>query len=656
MYKICVFAGTGDGRQLVEALRASNADITACVATRYGEALLGSGEDVFSGRMDAEAMAAFMREKNFDCVIDATHPYADIVTANIARACADTGIAYERMARGAKSSEEDGVFLENAEACAEYLSHTEGKILLTTGSKDLPIYAKRLKDRLIVRVLPMRRSLEICEECGIEPAAIIAMQGPFSCDMNIAMLKSCGAKYMVTKDGGSVGGYEEKIRAARAVGAIPVIIGRPPQVEGLSYDALLTRLKEKYGIVFNNRRKTVYLAGIGMGSTDTRTLGCERAVREADCVIGAKRMLECFDTTGKEVREAVLSDKIIECVRTSSANVFTVLLSGDTGFYSGAKKLAEQLTDADVTILPGIGSLSYFCSRLSIPWENVRAISLHGRECNFAGEVRANEYVFALLGGNSGANRALERLCRSGLGDLEVYIGSRLGYSDEQIHSGIAKDLVDGSFDPLSVLIVHNPRANARIVTCGLEDEAFDRDEVPMTKSEVRAIALSKLQLTRNAIVYDVGSGSGSVTVECALQAIGGHVYGIEVKDTAVALTRHNAEKFGCENLTVIAGSAPEALIDLPAPTHVFIGGSRGNMRQIIDLVLAKSPDCRIVATAVTLETVSELNQLSREFEISDIAQISVTKTRGAGRFRLFAAQNPVYIYTMQHRKEKTED
>ncbi len=201
------------------------------------------------------------------------------------------------------------------------------------------------------------------------------------------------------------------------------------------------------------------------------------------------------------------------------------------------------------------------------------------------------------------------------------------------------------------MLLAENDGADDEPVTYGLPDDAFDRDKVPMTKEEVRGICVSKLALSRGAIVYDVGSGSGSVSVECALVASRGKVYAIEQKDAAIELTRHNAEKFGLVNLEVVPGSAPEALIPLPPPTHVFIGGSSGNLRQIVDLLLEKNPEVRIVATAVTLETLSELTALAGEFTVSDSVEIQVNRPRTVGRYHLFNAQNPVYIFTFQHRK-----
>ena len=651
MCKICVFAGTSEGRALIEALSGRGASITACVATEYGEVLLGSHPDVriLAGRMNVEEMTALMRAESFDAVVDATHPYADVVTQNIAAACRAVGANYLRLLRGSSMAEGDGVFVPDVEACVNYLRSTEGNILLTTGSKQLPQFCEdpALRARIYARVLPMQASLQTCADCGIAPDHIIAMQGPFDEELNCAMLRAVYARYMVTKDTGGAGGYGAKIAAAKRAGAQVVVIGRPAQVEGLSPEEMLAHLEKT--LPLTPPRKLVVLAGLGMGNPETRTLGLERAIREADCLIGAQRMLESVETAGKRCHTAVLARDIAEFIRSDSGRRYAVLLSGDTGFYSGARGLVAELTDMDVEVLPGIGSLQYFCARLMRPWQDVRALSLHGRDCDFAGEVRRNPAVFALVGGSDGTHQAIERLCSAGLGSCTVHVGQRLGYDDERIVSGTAQELSQQSFDPLSVILVENAHSGEYIVTHGLPDEAFDRDETPMTKSEVRSISLSKLQLTRGSVVYDVGSGSGSVSVECALQATQGRVYAIEMKEKALSLTRHNAEKFGLTNLELVAGAAPDALESLPAPTHAFIGGSTGKLRNIIDCLLAKNPDVRIVANAVTLETVAELTELCKSFEVCDIAEVSVSKPRVLGRYHLMTAQNPVYIFTLQH-------
>lgn len=679
MSKIVIFAGTSDGRRLAERLAGRGAELVVSVATDYGAELMAPAEGVrvHAGRMDEAAMERFLADERFDLVADATHPYADLVTENLRRACENTGTAYLRVLRPAGASDGDGLRAADTAACAELLKTTEGNVFLTTGSKELPVFCAdpALRERLYARVLPMRASLDICERCGLKPDRILAAQGPFDEEMNYAMLRFTRAEWMVTKDTGDAGGYAAKLRAAARAGVKTVVIGRPTRETGLTVEEAAREIAERFRLKpeEENRAyadaptisgstenadsaspiplsaKRVVLAGVGMGGADSLTGGAARAVREAQCVIGAKRMLETADCAGKIVRAAIAPDDIARVIREENAERFAVLFSGDTGFYSGAKKLIAALDGVQIEVLPGIGSLQALCAKLRRPWENVRAVSLHGRDCNFAAEVRAHEAVFALLGGRDGAKDALDRLCRAGLGDLTVHIGQRLGYPDEKLVSGTASALREGAFDPLSVLLVENPGWKNEIVTPGLPDEAFDRDETPMTKSEVRAVSLGKLALTPGAVVYDVGSGSGSVSVECARLAPMGHVYAVERKPGAAALTRHNAEKFGLENLTTVEGLAPEAFADLPAPTHAFLGGTAGNLDAILDALLAKNPHVRIVANAVTLETVAQLTRAAKRFTVSDIAEISVAKPRRVGGYSLMTAQNPVYVFTMQN-------
>ena len=171
-----------------------------------------------------------------------------------------------------------------------------------------------------------------------------------------------------------------------------------------------------------------------------------------------------------------------------------------------------------------------------------------------------------------------------------------------------------------------------------------------MTKSEVRAVALSKLRLTERAVCYDIGAGTGSVAIEMALQAKYGHVYAVERRDDAVELLKKNQAAFHVENLTGVSGTAPEACRNLPAPTHVFIGGSAGNLRDILSMLLAKNSHVRIVATAVSLESIAELTACMKDFAFTEAEAVSVQIARGkkAGPYHLMTGQNPVYIFTMQ--------
>ena len=656
MSKLCIFAGTTEGKQLAEALAGRGAELTVCVATEYGEVSFGKLPDctVLAGRMPRGDIEAMLTSQRFAAVVDATHPYAEHITESIRSAAEASGTKYVRLLRESTASEADGIFVADTEECVDFLKGTEGNILLTTGSKTLPQYCEdpSLKARIYARLLPLADSIRICDECGLAADRILAVLGPFSKEMNVAMLHQTKASWMVTKDTGSAGGYEEKIAAAKECGVKTVIIGRPAEKEeGLSLEQTVRTLESKLGLAA--RRKTVTMVGIGMGTEGTLTEEGRRAIETADVLIGAARMLEGAKSARGRAFAAIAAKDIADVIERENGPFFAVLFSGDTGFYSGAKGLKTELLQrgipADVAILPGIGSLSYFCAKLGRTWQDVKAVSLHGRETDLVRCVRENPAVFSLLGGQSGAADALARLHKAGLGGLNAYLGERLGYDDERISSGTVDGLSAGSYDTLSVLLVENADWTSFPVTHGIADEAFTRADVPMTKQEIRSVTLSKLQLTKGAVVWDIGSGSGSVSVECALQAACGHVYAIEKEADAVALTRANMEKFGVCNMTVVEGTAPEALADLPAPTHAFIGGSTGNLKEILELLLAKNPHVRIVANAVTMETAAELSETAKPFSYSDICCVNVSRGRKMGRYHLMTAQNPVYIVTMQN-------
>ena len=652
MCKLCVFAGTTEGRELVEFLCTQDLTVTACVATEYGETLLKPQENlaISAQRLTEPEMEALFSRENFDMVIDATHPYASVVTENIASACEKAGVPYHRLLRTGCKAGEDAVFVPDIPAAVDYLNGTEGTILLTTGSKELAKYAglTNFADRVYARVLPMEESLRLCQSAGLKPAHILAMQGPFSVDMNVAMLKSVGARYLVTKDSGTAGGFDEKVTAARAAGAVLVVIGRPPQREGLTLPETIDFLCRKFDL---HRKPKVTVVGIGPGSREAMTLEVRRSLEEADCLIGAKRMLEASLRPGQTVFDAVAPTKIAEYIQNHPEfHQFAVAMSGDVGFFSGTKKLLPLLEACEVTVLPGLSSMVYLCAKLGTSYEDVRPISLHGREHDIVPDIKKHRRVFTLVGGENGMGLLCKQLTEAGLGGVKISVGENLSYPQERIAVGTAAELAERTFDSLSVALIENETADP-VVTHGLPDEAFQRTEsVPMTKSEVRSVCLSKLALTEHAVCWDVGAGSGSVAIEMALQAVSGQVFAIERKDTAVELLRENTRRFHLNNLTIVPGLAPDACQELPAPTHVFIGGSAGNMRQILEEILNKNPNARIVATAVTLESMAELTQCMKAipFAYTEVVSMTVARDRKAGPYHLMMGQNPIFIFTMQ--------
>ena len=394
----------------------------------------------------------------------------------------------------------------------------------------------------------------------------------------------------------------------------------------------------------------VYLIGVGMGNPDTLTLQALEAVRACPVLVGARRLLEPWGAEHDCVPLIAAAD-IAEYVGKAPLGPVGVLLSGDTGFYSGAKALWPLLGAHEVVTVPGLSSLTYFCAKLQTAWQDAKLVSAHGRDCDLAGEIARNPRTFALTGGATRVADVCRALAERGLGDVKVSVGERLGYPDERITTAPAAELAGEDFDSLAVLLAENPRPAAPPWRGpGLPDAAFLRGDVPMTKEEVRALALSRLRLEENHIVWDVGAGTGSVSVECALACPRGRVFAVEKKPEALALIGENRARFGVDNLEVVAGTAPEALEALPAPDRVFLGGTSGNMEEILDAVFRKNPAARVVCTAVTLETVGEAARRFAKLEGADMVQVSVTRTRPAGPYHLMDAQNPVWLFSGEGR------
>ncbi|MBR3446893.1 MAG: precorrin-6y C5,15-methyltransferase (decarboxylating) subunit CbiE [Oscillospiraceae bacterium] len=390
----------------------------------------------------------------------------------------------------------------------------------------------------------------------------------------------------------------------------------------------------------------VYLAGTGTDGCRALTAEAADAIAQADLLIGAKRMLEPFAESAKELHFQYQAEQIAETLRNSRAQCAAVLLSGDSGFFSGAKGLLPHLTGMDVTILPGVSSVSAFCARCGISYENMRFISLHGADANIAVHVRMNRYCFFLLGGEMNAARVCQRLCDYGLSDVRVHIGMNLGYKNETILHGKPSDFLVLPDETLTVMIAENPE-HLCYIPSAVPDTDFIRGTVPMTKAEVRCNAVAALKIARDAICWDIGCGTGSVTVEMAFCCPDGQVFAFDRKDEATHLTEQNAHKFSCDNIQTVTGICPDILHDYPAPDAVFIGGSGGYLPRIFDEIALKNPTAKVSLTAVSLETLSQAAEAFSQYcEAFDVTQIAVTRTKKLGSYTMFDAQNPVFLLT----------
>ena len=752
MESIFIFSGTTEGRELSSLLAERGYDCTVSVATEYGCEVMEmqEGVSVRTGRLNQEQMCVCFRQKNYLCVIDATHPFAGVVSAEIKRACKQEELPYLRFCRPTEWESEEKIkgksalSFDTAWEAASWLKEREGKILLTTGSKDLSLIAGVIADpsRLYARVLPGVESLQACEKAGIPKPQIIACQGPFSVEMNTALLHFSGARYLLTKETGRAGGFPEKMEAAYACQVQPVVIRNPEnrnsvgEAEGTEknqfsfsmfaaliaeVDALARQRKEDAKVSTTTEgtlQRTLILAGVGTGNSAQQTQELVEALADADVIFGASRILRSLRAPEEKKQELYLADRIREeLIRHPEWKKVLVAYSGDTGFYSGAQSLLQLLrTDAElfksrfeVKVLCGISSVQYLASKIGKPWQEAKFLSMHGRRGNLIGNLLRYPKCFLLLEGckqlRACALMLQDAMEKGVVRGLRIYFGYQLGSAEEETGVVTVEELSGRTAEGLYLLYLETEEDDRQILTPGIPDAAFIRQmaegnavategnagttegssdsgtiengsshsvsiesgssclapfetggrrTVPMTKAEIRMLALCKLHLTERAVFYDIGGGSGSVSIEAARLCIEGRVYSVEQRADALDLLRRNKERFCCENLEIVAGSAPESLTLLPAPTHVFIGGSDGKLMEILQTVMQKNKDVRIVITCVTLETLAEvqkaLAQIGKDWREKDrveIIQVAVTKARAVGRYHLFRAQDPVFMITV---------
>lgn len=688
MPKLLIFSGTTEGRELAEFLSAAGICCEVCVATEYGKAVMEPRDNlrIHPGRMDAAAMQERMREGKFLAVVDATHPYALEVSKNIQESAACVELPYLRLKRDTGAGQEsaallrDVTYVKDTAACISYLKETTGNIFLTTGSKELVYYAaeEKLKTRLYVRVLPGIESISICKEQGIPGKQIIAMQGPFSVELNEALLKQYQISVLVTKECGHTGGFLEKIEAAKRTGAAVVVIENPDAAEGDSREEILLKLSRLLGVEFQEIHKAdvwsegieISLAGLGMGDTALLTGEARAAIEKADYLFGAERLLRAIPKEMNQTavrRNSYLAKEIIPCMeeieRQEPRAKIVLLFSGDTGFYSGAEGMRQALLTAvadgrihgDIRICPGISSISYLAAKTGMSWQDARIVSIHGRAANLMEIIRTEEKVFLLVSGVEDMQKIGRDLMERGMEQVRITAGYQLSYPEEQIFKLTPLECTEQKEEGLYTCIIENPEAGKRIVTPGITDDCFLRDKVPMTKEEVREVSLCKLRLTKDSVLYDVGSGTGSIAVEAARLSDSIRVYAIEKKELALSLIEKNCEKFGVHNVRITAGEAPASLADLPAPTHAFIGGSSGNLGEILECLYRKNPKMRVVVNAISLETIAELTGFLKAFPVckEEILQLQVSRAKAAGNYHLMQAENPVYMISFCFRQEQ---
>ena len=578
MCKIWIFGGTTEGRLLAEYCSREKIEAWVSVASEYGEELLqeelmesgnagnpdlnhntclakknlktvqaSSVIKVLRGRMDRYQMEEFIRNQGIHLVIDATHPYARLVSEEIQEACGRIGVRLERCLRaeGEQNKARDWVEVDSIQEAVSFLSSVSGVIFATTGSKELEVLCQipDYQKRVYARVLPTSNVLKKCEKLGITGSHLIAMQGPFSTEMNTLFLRQTKAEWLLTKDSGRAGGFQEKVEAARENGTRVVVIRRPEE-DGISLEEAMEVLKKADEGKVGELKTHLILAGIGMGQPSQMTGEVLRAIRESDALIGAGRMLESAEralqndlliskegkaenrqesaaAVEKETKcyKAYLPDDVIQIVsKHPEWKQAVILYSGDTGFFSGASRMAERLREAGYpfTVYPGTSCVSYLAARLGTHWEDAAIYSAHGRELSVDRVMKRlcdpeepAKRAFILMGGKNGAGQFCERLTQAGYGNVQVTVGENLSYPEEQIRSGTAEEMKKLEFADLSLILLE------------VTDEIKNVKQLKRFEQEdKRLLSADSVGVFPRIMLAAPKSGSGKTLLTCGLLEI----------------------------------------------------------------------------------------------------------------------------------------
>lgn len=412
--------------------------------------------------------------------------------------------------------------------------------------------------------------------------------------------------------------------------------------------------------------RRIIVIGAGPGAEEFLTLEAVNALNNADVVVAAARhvnLAEKFKKSSANIIELKnFKDAFNEIKNLEENKLVIILVSGDTGIYSLLPLIKKNFADYNISVIPGISSLQSLCAAAGEMWHDAVILSGHGRPLSpqkFLNTVERNKSVLLFCGEDHSPNWAVD-LIKNSVGDLasrtEIIIGERLSYQDECV-TRINPDIYneDKIFDILSLVLIKND-SPWEAPAGRLKDIDFERgDKVPMTREEVRTIILDKLNLNNNAVFIDIGAGTGSISCAAALEFPECEVHAIEFDESALQVINKNLIKFRAHNIKVHAGKAlsvlNKILPGLNNKLNIFIGGSGGELGEIIKLLESLEQPVRLVISSVTLDTLSEAVNIllnnNNKWKNFEAVQAAISSTRPLGKSLLMSARNPVFILSV---------
>ena len=395
----------------------------------------------------------------------------------------------------------------------------------------------------------------------------------------------------------------------------------------------------------------VLVVGVGSEGPAGLPLVLQNRIAQADLLCGSERLLEHW--AGLQVEKMVIRANIPELVerlrRRGEARV-VVLASGDPCFYGIAGTLLRYLPAEELEIAPHVTSPQLAFARAGIPWSDAIFTSAHARPlAEVVGWARRAPKLGILTDHKHTPALIAKTLLAAGIEDCRAIVAENLGLPDEQLTDTRLSALPGMEFSPLNVLLlIHDPDWRPQPVFAPRPAEAYAHRRGLITKAEVRALILARLSLGETDIAWDIGAGSGAVSIEMALLAWRGQVFAVEQDAENLAYLRENISRFGVLNVEVVAGSAPAALEGLPRPDAVFIGGSGGQMPGILDVVCRRlRPGGRIVLSVVTLENLNEaVSGLKARGFAAEMTLVNVARSKSIADLTRFEALTPVFVVT----------
>ena len=395
-------------------------------------------------------------------------------------------------------------------------------------------------------------------------------------------------------------------------------------------------------------QEKIYLVGAGIEGWEGFGARALEVINEAEVLIGHQRHLDTFPDFRGEKR--VLGDlsAMLDFLKETGKRV-VVLGSGDPNFFGVGRFLLRNLPKERVEIFPNVTSVQYAFARIKEPWDDAIFVSVHGRGLKGAIDRIVAAEKAAVLTDNVNTPAVIAReLIARGADGYEAWLCEDLGLPTEKFTRTDVKGLAELSCSPLNILILINTWEPNLVnyPVLGIDDDEYATAKKLITKQEVRAVTLAKLSLQDDLVLWDIGAGSGSISIEAGNLMPNGKVFALEKNPQYLTFIRGNLKKFAARNVLLVEAFAPEGLDDLPDPDRVFIGGSGGMLEEIIEAVDRRlKPDGFIVLNAVTLDTLTKAVEfLESRGYLVEVACVNIAKTRGLSEFKLFEAHNPVYV------------